>query len=227
MGEVRLLFVAWKSLSRPSKTNASRRADAEAMRVGMAGIHQVNPLRRDDGAGNGKQHRAALLAPPRPQRTRGCGCRLRMPIARKFVLRELQALCCVECKRNVAVLLQQRGIADVYQHFERRQRPRCGGVHHRDATFIPAPGMARGTFTIERSLREALGDNAPGGEYHENTPCSRRPSVSSTSRAPSSVEACSSGAVLCSEGSAASIQRRASTSLPRTSTARSNNAATR
>ena len=77
----------------------------------------------------------------------------------------------------------------VYEHFECGKGKRTGGVNHGRVSVVPAATVSSGTFAGEGFVGMLCLNDTPRSNRQENTPCARRPSRSSTSRAPGSVSA--------------------------------------
>ena len=114
-------------------------------------------------------------------------------------------------------------VLDVNQRLHRGQRPGFRAIDHPGSGQIPSPAVAKRTVTGNCRLCKAPDIEAPDRNWvgHENTPSSNLSRTASTSRAPGSVLAKSSGVRPPRTRSGRFSQRRVLSFVPSASFARS------
>ena len=200
-----------------------RRTDFQPGKIRMRGIEQMIEFPRDDGAWH-PQSDAALA--PRPGAAKSLSRRgIRIGPPRWGIPRWKFDRCA--WKRNGRRLpidrAQVLNVLDMKQGFQGCQRSGFRAINDPRSREIPAPSVPPRPVAGESSRGKTPAIETPDrdGVRHEKTPSSKRPRTASTSRAPGSVRARSSGVRPASTRSGRFSQRRVRSFVPKVLLARS------
>ncbi len=187
----------------------------------MARIEHECMLLRDDHAGQPQCHRFARLQPSRSSCTSRIGNRLIAPTNRW--LSQVGNACIGHFDAEDRPIEFEHFPWSVDHDFKGGKGTRFGEIHRWHAGRIPTTAMdARALPTHGVVCPSRLDDSEKRGHLHEKTPCPMRPSRASTSRAPISVSAKSTGHSPPKANAGEQSQRCAGASPPRISAARLN-----